>query len=151
MWFSRSTFHTTRTLQANSEMTCRTWFGGLCWYNLIDLSKVYDCLSHNLLISTLEAYGLVVDSLNFLLDCLNLRKHRTKIGSSYSKWSEFCWGIPQGSILDPLWFNVFIKDTLFFVAKSEICNFADDNTIYIHVEKIFLKLKRIWHVLWKTY
>ena len=96
----------------------------------MDLSKAYDCLLHDLLIAKLEAYGLDVGSLNFLLDYLSLRKHRTKVGSSYSKWSEICRGIPQGSILDPLLFNIFINDIFFLVEKSEICNFADDNTIY---------------------
>ena len=95
----------------------------------MDLSKAYDCLSHDLLIAKLEAYGLDRGSLNVLLDYLSLRKHRTKVGSSYSKWSEICRGIPQGSILGLL-FNIFINDIFFFVEKSEICNFADDNTVY---------------------
>ena len=69
---------------------------------LMDLSKAYDCLLHDLLIAKLEAYGLDVGSLNFLLDYLSLRKHRNKVGSSYRKWSEICRGIPQGSILGPL-------------------------------------------------
>ena len=97
----------------------------------MDLSKACDCLSHDLLIAKLEAYGLDVGSLNFLLDYLSLRKHRTKVGSSYSKWSEICRGIPQGSILGPLLFNIFINDIFFFTEKSEICNLADDNTVYL--------------------
>ena len=97
---------------------------------LMDLSKAYDCLSHDLLIAKLEAYGLDVGSLNFLLDYLSLRNHRAKVGSSYSKWSEICQGIPQGSILGPLLFSIFINDIFFFVEKSENCNFADDNAVY---------------------
>ena len=54
--------------------------GGYVGTILMDLSKAYDCLSHDLLIAKLEAYGLDVDSLNFLLDYLSLRKHRTKVG-----------------------------------------------------------------------
>ena len=106
----------------------------------MDLSKAYDCLSHDLLIAKLEAYGLDVGSLNFLLDYLSLRKHRTKVGSSYSKWSEICRGISQGSILGPLLFNIFIKDIFLFVEKSEICNFAVDNTVYSR-GKDLLKIK----------
>ena len=55
---------------------------------LTDLSKAYDCLSHDLLIAKLEAYGLDIGSLNFLLDFISSRKHRTKVGSSYSKFAE---------------------------------------------------------------
>ena len=109
------------------------------------LSKAYDCLSHDLLIAKLEAYGLDIHGLNFLLDYLSLRKHRTLVGSPYSKWSEICQGIPEGSILGPLLFYIFINDILFF---AEICNLADDNTVYLC--GIFLKLQRIWYVLWET-
>ena len=96
----------------------------------MDSSKAYDCLSHDLLTAKLEAYGLDLGSLNFPLDYLSLKKCRTEVGSSYSKWSEICRGIPQGSILGSLLFTIFINDILFFVEKSEICNFTDDNTIY---------------------
>ena len=59
--------------------------GGYVGIILMDLSKTYDFLSHDLLIANLEAYGLDVVSLNFHLDYLSLRKHRTKVGSSYIK------------------------------------------------------------------
>ena len=64
------------------------------------------------------------------MDYLNSRKQRKKVGSSYSKWSEMIHGIPQGSILGPLLFNIFINDLFFVIEKSDICNFADDNTLY---------------------
>ena len=97
---------------------------------LMDLSKAYDCLPHDLLIAKLGAYGLDRSSLRLLMDDLNSRKQRTKVGSSYSKWSEIKHGIPQGSILGPLLFNIFINDLFFVIEKSDICNFVDDNTFY---------------------
>ena len=104
--------------------------GGYVGTTLMDLSEAYGCLSHDLLTAKLEAYGLDLRNLNFLLDYFSLRRHRTKVGSLYSKWSEICEGISQGSILGALLFNIFINDIFFFKEKSEICNFADDNTIY---------------------
>ena len=59
---------------------------------------------------------------------LNSRKQRKKVGSSYNEWSEIKPGILQGSI--PLLFNIFINDLFFVIRKSNICNFADDNTLY---------------------
>ena len=91
----------------------------------MNLSKAYDCLSHDLLIAKLEAYGFDIDSLNFLLDYLSLRKQRTKVGSSYNKWFEISRGIPQGSILRLLLFNIFMNNIFFFIEKSENCNFCN--------------------------
>ena len=70
--------------------------GGFIGTILIDLSKAYDCLHHDLLIAKLEAYGLGNGSLNLLLDYLSFRKQRTKVGSAYSKWLNIRRGIPQG-------------------------------------------------------
>ena len=52
------------------------------------------------------------------------------MGSAFSNWSEVLRGISQGSILVPLLLKIFIKDVFFFIEKSEICNFADGNTLY---------------------
>ena len=96
----------------------------------MDLSKAYDYLPHDLLIAKLEAYSLDNDSLNLLLDCLSFRKQRTQVGFAYSKWSKIRRGIPQGSILGPLLFNIFVIDIFMIIEQSDIYNFADDNTLY---------------------
>ena len=97
---------------------------------LTDLSKAFDCLNHNLLIAKLNAYGFSLDALKFIRSYLKGRKQRTKVGSEFSKWLEIKCGIPQGSILGPLLFNIFLNDIFYFIKDICIANYADDNTPY---------------------
>ena len=97
---------------------------------LMDLSKAYDCIPHQLLIDKLEAYGFHKNSLNLLADYFNGRKQRTKIDSVLSEWWKIIRGIPPGSILGPLLFNIFINELFFFVWKCDISKNAVDSTIY---------------------
>ena len=71
---------------------------GLVGTILMDLSKAYDCLPHDLIIAKFETYGLSKSNLSLLLDYLTSRKQRVKIGSSYSVWNEIKRGVPQGSV-----------------------------------------------------
>ena len=86
----------------------------------------------------------------FLLDYLSLRKHRTKVSSSFSKWSEICREILKSSMLGMLLFNILINAIFFLVEKSEISNFAYGSTIYSS-GKDLPKIKEYWIVLRKTY
>ena len=96
----------------------------------MDLLKAYDCVNHDLIIAKLEAYGITKNSLRLIQNYLSQRKQRVRVGSSYSEWVEIILGVPQRSILEPILFNVFINDLLLFIKETDICNFADDTTLY---------------------
>ena len=97
---------------------------------LMDLSKAFDCMSHELILAKLAAYGLGYHSLKFIHSYLTDRKMRVRIGTEFSEWLCIFFGVPQGSVLGPLLFNIFINDLFFVNLESKICNFADDNTLY---------------------
>ena len=96
---------------------------------LIDLSKAFDCLPHDLLIAKLEAYGLDRGALKLLLSYLINRKQSVKVKGVRSILQLIKNGVPQGrSIFGPILFNIFIND-LYYILQSDFRNFADDNTI----------------------
>ena len=97
---------------------------------LTDLSKAFDCICHDLLIAKLNAYGLSLPALKLIKDYLQNRKQRTKIGYSYSDWEDITSGVPQGSILGPLLFNISLCDLFLEDENNYFANYADDTTPY---------------------
>ena len=86
--------------------------------------------SNDLLITKLAAYGFGPNSLALFANYLSHRKHRVKEGSILSEWQEMDLGVLQDSVLGSLLFNIFISDFIFAMKSSDVCNFADDNTVY---------------------
>ena len=110
---------------------------------LMDLSKAFDCLPHDLLLAKMAAYGFGERSLRLFANYLSNRRQRVRIGSSISSILEILLGVPQGSVLGPILFNIFINDLLLSVSESDICNFADDNSLYVCDTSIDNVLRRL--------
>ena len=111
-----------------------------------DLSKAFDCIRHDLLIAKLHAYGVSIKSLRYIYDYLSDRRQRVRVNNSYSEWENIKYGVPQGSILGPLLFNIFLRDLFMFTDEYDIVNYADDNTPYVcegNVNNIIFTLENV--------
>lgn len=102
---------------------------------LMDLSKAFDCLPHKLFIAKLYAYGFSVDACTLLASYLSNRTQRVKHYGTKSDWYPLNKGVPQGSILGPVIFNIFINDLLYSI-EDGIYNYADDNTVSVIYDDI---------------
>ena len=66
------------------------------------------------------------------------------VNGSFSTWTETVLGVPQGSVLGALLFNIYLNDLLMFLEETEICNYADDTTIYAcgpNIENVIMHLE----------
>ena len=97
---------------------------------LMYLSKAFDCIPHDLLMAKLYTFGLYMDAMTFIYSYMKRRKQGVKINDTESLFKILLSGVPQGSILGPILFNIFINNLLFFINEAKLANSADDNTIY---------------------
>ena len=110
----------------------------------MDLSKAFDCLPHGLLVAKLDAYGFSPSACELIASYLSNRRQRVKISNSRSNWADLNKGVPQGSILGPLLFNIFVNDLFLFIEKCTLYNYADDDTMSkssLHLSEVLECLK----------
>ena len=82
---------------------------------LMDLFKAFDCIPHDILTAKLHGYGLWEDAITFVYSYLKCRKHDVKLNYTESVYQILLSGIPQGSILGPILFNILRNDFMFFI------------------------------------
>ena len=107
-------------------------FGAL----LTDLSKAFNCIDDTLLIAKLSAFGVSPLSLKLLYSYLSNRTQQIKINGNFSDRTDIEFGVPQGSILGPILFNINMIDLFYECEYSSVASYADDTTPYSCVTDI---------------
>jgi hypothetical protein len=104
----------------------------------LDVEGAFDAIPHFLLLHKLRAHGFNNDIVNLLSSYLSSRKLRVKVNGSLSAWSpsgEINSGVPQGSILGPLLFLLYINDISDSVTNCKLYLYADDCALFLPVDR----------------
>ena len=93
----------------------------LLWKTVLDRkgyggTVLMDTINYDLLLAKLHAYGFTNKSLSLIKSYLTNLRQRTKVNTSFSSWSELLLGVPQGFVLRPLIFNIYLND-LFYLTE----------------------------------
>ena len=96
----------------------------------MDPSKAFETINHDLLIAKLHVYRFSEESLKLIKSYLTGRWQTAKLNTGFSKWTEILLGVPQGFILGPLLFDIYINDLFFLTENTNVCIYVEDTTFY---------------------
>ena len=103
---------------------------------LTDLSKAFDCILHELLLAKLHAYDSDKISLTFMHAYLSQRLQKTKVGSTFSELMSILFGVPQGSILGPFLYIIYVCDLFILNDHLEFESYVDDTIPSVYGENL---------------
>ena len=105
----------------------------------LDLSKAFDTLNHTILLDKLKFYGIQGSSLNLIENYLKNRKQCVEINNIRSAFTNILTGVPQGSILGPLLFIIYMNDIPFASTIFKTIIYADDTTLLANLSEFYFK------------
>ena len=118
------------------------------------LPKAFDWLSHELIIAKQNAYGFSLSAQKLMQSYLSERKQRTKINQAYKPCEEILFGVPQGSILGPILFNIFLSALFLLVQNVDLASYADDSKIHDagnNIDEVIISLQESFKKLFKWF
>ena len=116
------------------------------WVFFNELSKAFDCIGHNLLIAKLSWFGKTPISLKLIFSYLSNRTLGVRMDNSYRRKSEIKYGVPQGSVLGSLLFDIDLMNLFLECEDDNISSYADDTTPYScaqDISSVISELQRI--------
>ena len=109
----------------------------------IDFKKAFDCVQHPVLLDKLKTMNLDVSMTNWIDSYLTCRQQRVFANGSYSSYQDIMQGVPQGSVLGPLFYIIYANDLADIVKNCKIAMYADDTVIYISSRNFEVSVRKM--------
>ena len=100
----------------NKHLDNNEFAGGV----LMDLSKAFDCIPHDLLIAKLSTYGFDKTTLKYIYSYIKKRQRCVRINNIYRGFEEIISGVPQSSVVGPILFNAFLNDFFYDIENASV-------------------------------
>ncbi len=111
---------------------------------LLDFSKAFDMVDHDILLSKLKTYGIVNNVLKLFKSYLQNRKQFTVVGDAESTKAIIKSGVPQGSIIGPILFLIYANDISHLNLKGQLTLYADDTALFYYGKMEDLNKIALW-------